>query len=185
LLRDIAIHGFPSVAWLQQDDPFKAVLDIKADGRQDYAFFRTGKIAYRDAQGELAFAPPVTRQHDFVHWLARVKTELGCQIDREIVLTADQYRQLQRQCPAAFEPEISHPNIWFNAPDQDRLSEFRPACWSRGIISGTSVIPPHKLNEMLLPKPRTGTREKRRDRTTPIGGLAPRHGKVVDLRPEA
>lgn len=165
------------------DDPFKAVLDINADGRQDYTFFRSGKIAYRNAQGVLAFAPPVIRQHVFVKWLARARTELGCRIDSEIVLTADQYRQLQRQCPASLEPEISHPYIWLNAPDRGRFFEFRPACWSRGIISGTSVIPPHKLNELLPPKSGTKTQESRGDRTSPIGEVKPMQGEDLALRP--
>ena len=167
------------------DDPFKAVLDINADGQTDYAFFRTGKIAYRNAEGELAFAPPVTRQHIFVKWLLRARTELGCQIESEIVLTADQYQKLQRQCPATFDGEISQPYIWLNAQKAGRVFEFRPACWSRGIISGTSVIPPNKLNELLPPKPGTETREGREDPDTPMGKITPRHGDIVDLRPEA
>ena len=167
------------------DNPFKAVLDINADGRQDYAFFRTGKIAYRNARGTFAFAPPVTRQHVFVKWLAKARTEHDCRIDGEIVLTGAQYRQLQRHCPAVAETQISQPYIWLNAPGERRVFEFRPACWSRGIISGTSVIPPNKLNELLPPKPGAEARERRGDLGTPIGRLTPAGGKRVDPPPEA
>ena len=167
------------------DDPFKAVLDINADGRQDYTFFRTGRIAYRNAQGGVAFAPPVTRQHVFVKWLARARNELGCHIEGAIVLTDVQYRQLQRQCPAVSETEISQPYIWLNAPGERRVLEFKPACWSRGIISGTSVIPPNKLNELLPPKSGVKAPQRRGDLRSPIGALTPARGKRVDPPPEA
>lgn len=144
------------------EDPFKAVLDINADGCGDYTFFRTGKTAYRNAQGKLAFAPPVTPQHDFVKWLARTETESGCRIDREIVLTAAQYRELQRHCPAAFERDTAQPYIWLNAPGDDRLVEITPECWTRGTISGTSVIPPNKLRE-LLPSKRAEIQDEDRE----------------------
>jgi hypothetical protein len=85
LLRNIAFKGCPSVECPHPSDPFKAVLDINADDYQDYAFFRAGKIAYRNTGGELAFAPPVTRQDVFVKWLDQLKSLPTCHIDTQIV----------------------------------------------------------------------------------------------------
>jgi hypothetical protein len=133
-------------------DPFKAILDIDDDGHRDYTFFRTGAIAFRNAGGELDFAPPVTRQDVFVQWRDQVAGPTECRIDTPIVLTATQFRKLQKQCPTAWARDVTQPYVWLNAPGRERIFEFAPACWARGTISGTSVIPPHKLKEMLPPK---------------------------------
>ncbi len=134
------------------DDPFKAVLDINEDGYQDYTFFRTGRIAFRDAGGNLAFAPPVTRQDVYVKWRDAIQGAPACRIDASPVLTAGQYQDLQRLCPAALDRAVTRPYVWLNAPGRERIFDFSPACWARGTISGTSVIPPHKLKELLPPK---------------------------------
>lgn len=151
-------------------DPFKAVLDINADGLRDYTFFRVDKIAYRNTRGEIDFAPPVTRQDVFVKWLARIKSDPACRIDDEMVITAGQYRQLQRHCLGAFARDIAQPYVWLNAPPKGRLFEFAPTCRARGILSGTSLIPPHKLKELLPPKRARATVEKQGARPMPAGG---------------
>ena len=133
-------------------DPFKAVLDIDDDGHRDYVFFRTGAIAFRNALGELDFAPPLTRQDAFVRWRDQVAGPTECRIDASIVLTAAQFRELRKHCPNSLARDVSQPYVWLNAPGRERIFEFAPACWARGTISGTSVIPPYKLKEMLPPK---------------------------------
>jgi hypothetical protein len=151
-------------------DPFKAVLDINDDGLRDYTFFRVDKIAYRNARGEIDFAPPVTRQDVFVKWLARIKSDPACRIEDEMVITAGQYRQLQRCCPEAFERDIVQPYVWLNAPQKGRLLEFAPTCRARGILSGTSVIPPHKIKELLPPKRARAPVEKQGAHPPAAGG---------------
>lgn len=133
-------------------DPFKAVLDINNDGYPDYTFFRTGEIPYRNDQGQLDFAPPVTRQHDFAKRLSQIETDGDCRIDEEMVVTADQYRKLKALCSAAFGQETSMPYVWLNSAHHGRVYGFEPECRGRGTISGTSVIPPIKLQELLPPK---------------------------------
>ena len=133
-------------------DPFKAVLDINHDGFPDYTFFRTGAIPYRNDRGELVFAPPVIRPHDFAQWLKRIKRVADCRIDDEMVLTTDQFMALKSICPAAFDQAVSKPYVWLNAQQHNRVYEFQAECRDRGTISGTSVIPPNKLKDLLPPK---------------------------------
>jgi hypothetical protein len=151
-------------------DPFKAVLDINDDGNHDYVFFRAGKIAYRNTGGKLAFAPPVTRQDEFVKWLDQSETRPTCQIDTQIVLTAGQYQTLQGFCPQVLGDEISQSYVWLNAPGQGLVFEFAPECWDRGKIGGTSVIPPNKLRELLPPKGTPGSHAAGEKPQTDIGG---------------
>ncbi len=134
------------------DDPFKAVLDINDDGLQDYTFFRTGRIPLRNTAGELDFAPPVTPQHVFAEWRQRDRPATACRIQTQTVLTAAQYRDLRRLCPAVLTQDVSQPYVWLNAPGKTPIFEFTPTCRNRGLISGTSVIPPRKLKELLPPK---------------------------------
>jgi hypothetical protein len=143
---------YPIVECPHPVDPFKAVLDINDDGLGDYTFFRVGRIAYHDSRGQLAFAPPVVRQDVFVRRLARWTRPPACRVDEEVVLTAAQYRQLQARCPEVFTLAIAKPYAWLNTPAGERLLAFEPACWARGRVSGTSVIPPAKLRELLPPK---------------------------------
>ncbi len=133
-------------------DPFKAVLDINEDGRRDYTFFRTGRIPFRNDAGDIDFAPPVTPQHVFAEWRQRAEHPALCRIETQTVLTAAQYRDLQRLCPAVLTRDVTQPYVWLNAPGKPPVFEFTPACRNRGVISGTSVIPPHKLKELLPPK---------------------------------
>jgi hypothetical protein len=148
---------YPILECPHPEDPFKAGLDINDDGYQDYTFYRTGKIPYRNDFGELALAPPVTPQNEFAAWLAQVKSDPDCRIDQEVVLTAAQYRKLQSVCPAAFGDAMSKPYIWLNSKEHGSAYDFEPECRNRGIIGGTSVIPPNKLKELLPPKPASGS----------------------------
>ncbi len=142
------------------DDPFKTVLDINEDGHREYTSFRSGKIAYRNGHGMLDFAPPVLRQDQFVEWMARVNMDPERRFDKDIVLTAAHYRELIRVHPMVFDRDTTKSFVWLNSPDHGRVFDFDPACWERGKISGTSVIPPHKLKELLPPKAERSPRDR-------------------------
>jgi hypothetical protein len=132
-------------------DPFRANLDINNDNYIEYTFIRTGKIAYYDDFGGLLFAPPVLSQTKFTELLAQLKFGNNCRIDAEIVLTAAQYRQVKSICP---DYDICRPfksYVWLNSSRHGRLYDFEPQCWNRGLIVGTSVIPPNKVKELLPP----------------------------------
>jgi len=134
------------------DDPFKAVLDINHDGYADYTFFRTGKIAYRNDRGDIAFAPAVTPQHQFARWITLAAENPECRPQEEIVVTAAQYRAIKARCPSADDIQTSKPYVWLNSFAHGPVFGFEPTCWPRGKIRGTSVIPPNKLKELLPPK---------------------------------
>ncbi len=152
------------------EDPFKAVLDINDDGFRDYTFFRSGRIAFHNADGGLDFAPPVMRQNAYVKWRDKIRHAPTCRLDAPVVLTAAQYRDLQRHCPNLPYRDPTRPYIWLNAPGKNRVFEFAPACWVRGTISGTSVIPPYKTKELLPPKRAQGTHQDRLYGLTPADG---------------
>ena len=104
------------------------------------------------SHGEIDFAPPVTPQHVFAEWHQRPARSTACRIDTQTVLTAGQYQALQHLCPAELTREVTQTYVWLNAPGKAPVFEFTPACRNRGVNSGTSVIPPHKLKELLPPK---------------------------------
>lgn len=134
------------------DDPFKAVLDINEDYRWDYTFYRVGRIPYRNKRGRLAFAPPVTRQDVFRKWLSQVARVPKALFTRDIVLTAQQYRQLGNLFSEFITEEPTQSYVWLNAPHCGTVFSFDPVCRVRGTVSGTSVIPPHKVKDLLPPK---------------------------------
>jgi hypothetical protein len=135
------------------DDPFKAVLDINNDGYSDYTYFRSDQIAYRDDHGELAFAPPVLKQHQFVQWLAKFENCSECLFSFEVVLTAAQYSEIKWLLSSVnMDIQTGKEYVWLNSPEHGPVYAFNPACWRRGTLIGTSLIPPSKLREMLPPK---------------------------------
>jgi hypothetical protein len=134
------------------DDPFKAVLDINNDGNPDYTYFRSDHIAYHDDHGQLAFAPPVLKQDQFIQWRAQIENRPECLFSGEVVLTAAQYAEIKRLYPYSMNTQTTKDYIWLNAPEHGPIYAFNPACWKRGTLIGTSVIPPNKLREMLPPK---------------------------------
>lgn len=152
------------------EDPFKAVLDINEDEYEDYTFFRTGKIAYRNDSGTLDFAPPVLKQEKFAKWLEQIKADPVSGFDKEIVLTAAQYRELLDLFPKGFDRDTTKSYVWLNSPEHGRVYTFDPICWTRGKISGTSVIPPHKLKELLPPKVEVTSPDRRREDHSFTGG---------------
>lgn len=139
------------------EDPFKACLDINNDGYQDYTFFRRGKIAFHDAEGELSFAPPVLPQHQFAALMGQIEKSGICRIEDEMVLTADQFKEASSICPDYFNVSSLKSYVWLNASGHAPFYSFDAQCWKRGKISGTSVIPPQKIKELLPPKMGKGT----------------------------
>ncbi|MGD9252008.1 MAG: hypothetical protein PVG19_12315 [Desulfobacterales bacterium] len=134
------------------DDPFKAVLDINNDGYSDYTYFRSDQIAYHDDHGELAFAPPVLKQHQFVQWLAKVENCPECLFNFEVVLTAAQYSEIKWLYSIDMDIQTRKDYVWLNSSEHGPFYAFNPACWRRGTLIGTSLIPPCKLREILTPK---------------------------------
>jgi hypothetical protein len=134
------------------DDPFKAVLDINNDGYSDYTYFRSDRIAYYDEDGKLAFAPPVLRMDQFVQWRAQIENRPECRFNEEVVLTAAQYSEIKWLYYSTMNTLSTKNYIWLNSPKHGPIYSFDPACWKRGTLIGTSVIPPNKLREMLKPK---------------------------------
>ncbi|MDJ0784877.1 MAG: hypothetical protein QNJ22_23125 [Desulfosarcinaceae bacterium] len=134
------------------DDPFKAVLDINNDGNSDYTYQRSTQIAYYDDHGMLAFAPPVLDPHQFTQWRAQLEARPERRLNDEVVLTAAQYAEIERLYPPATKTGTTKSYVWLNASEQRPVYAFDPACWKRGTLIGTSVIPPNKIREMLPPK---------------------------------
>lgn len=134
------------------EDPFKAVLDINDDGYPDYTYFRSDRIAYYDDHGKLAFAPPVLKQDQFLQWRAQIEDRPESRINEEVVLTAAQYAEIKWLYPSAMLTQTMKPYVWLNSAKNRPVYAFDPACWKRGTLVGTSVIPPNKIREMLPPK---------------------------------
>jgi hypothetical protein len=141
------------------DDPFKAVLDINNDGYPDYTYFRSNPIAYYDDHGELAFAPLVLKQAQFVQWRAQIENRPEGRFNDEVVLTAAQYSEIKWLYPSAMDTQTTEDYVWLNSPEHGQVYAFDPACWKRGTLIGTSVIPPNKLREMLPPKTGLASRD--------------------------
>jgi hypothetical protein len=134
------------------EDPYKANLDINNDGYQDYAYIRTGKIAYHDEQGNLSFAPPLLSKKEFSKLMMQLENSSTCLIDKEVLLTARQYKKLKDICPEAHHLNVTKSYVWLNSPKHGKIYVFDSHCWSRGKLRGTSLIPPNKLRELLPPK---------------------------------
>ena len=141
------------------NDPFKAVLDINNDGYPDYTYFRADQIAYHDDHGHLAFAPPVLKQDQFVHWRAQVENRPECLFNDEVVLTAAQYSEIKRLDPSTMDTQTTKDYVWLNSLEHGPFYAFDPVCWKRGTLIGTSLIPPNKLREMLPPKAGLASRD--------------------------
>jgi hypothetical protein len=141
------------------DDPFKAVIDINNDGYPDYTYGRSGQIAYYDDHGKLSFAPPVLGQDEFVQWRAQIEDRPNSRSSAEVVLTADQYAEIKWLSPSAVEPQDRKAYVWLNSTEHRPVYAFDPACWKRGTLTGTSVIPPNKIRDMLPPKTSLASRD--------------------------
>jgi hypothetical protein len=134
------------------DDPFKAILDINNDGYSDYTYFRSDRIAYYDDHGDLAFAPPVLKMDQFEQWRKQIENRPEFRFNDEVVLTAAQYAEIKWLYYSTMNIQSTKNYVWLNSPKHGPIYSFDPACWKRGTLIGTSVIPPNKLREMLQPK---------------------------------
>ena len=130
-------------------NPYLAHLDINSDDYIDYTFKRKGGVAFRNEKGLLAFSPPLLSDIDFKHLKDKIENNSTCKINDPVVLTANQYRELMRlgleSCNLTLEKEY----IWLNSPYRKKPFQFNAAAWIRGLIRGTSLIPPNKVKELL------------------------------------
>jgi hypothetical protein len=117
-----------------------------------YTAARTGEIPYLNHRGSLSFAPSLMSQTEFRELLAQIERDADCRIEKEIVLTASQYRHFRELCPAAGERDAPKSYVWLNASEYGKIYHFDACCVSRGEIIGTSLIPPLKVKELLVPK---------------------------------
>jgi hypothetical protein len=133
-------------------DPFLAHLDINEDDFIDYTFERRGGVAFRNADGLLAFSPPLLSENAFSRLKDRIRNNSTHRLDDSIVLTADQYRELMK---SGFKPDhltLKKDYIWFNSPYMEMPFQFNAAPWVRALITGTSLIPPDKIKQILYPR---------------------------------
>ena len=130
-------------------NPFLAHLDVNEDGFIDYTFERKGGIAFRDAKGLLAFSPPLLSENEFSCLKDRIINNDTHELNDSIVLTTDQYRELMK---LGFEPNdlaLRKDYLWFNSPHMAMPFQFSAASWVRALITGTSLIPPDKIKDVL------------------------------------
>lgn len=129
-------------------------VDVNDDGYPDFIYTRNGVIPYYEQDGSLSFSPPFATEEEFLEILKSTK-EYGDKIsNREIVFTNAQYQQFSQVCPNCVVPNFPEDLkdfVWFNSSKHDRTISFNSQCEHKGEISGTSLIPPIKIKE-LLPK---------------------------------
>ncbi len=133
-------------------DPFRAALDINRDWHWDYSFQRTGSIPFSDPLGNAGLAPPLLSSQQFKKWLDALAGQDQCLLKRQVVLTAGQYKALRSRCMKTTWPVVHKTYVWIKDPQKPDFFEFDARCRERGLISGTSVIPPNKVRELLPPK---------------------------------
>jgi hypothetical protein len=130
-------------------NPHLAHLDINEDGFIDYTFERKGGIAFRNAKGLLAFSPPLLSENEFSLLKYRLTNGNTHKVKESIVLTADQYRELMKLGLKPDKLELKRDYLWFNSPYREIPFQFNAAPWIRALITGTSLIPPDKIKELL------------------------------------
>ena len=108
-----------------------------------------GKYKEFITKGVLAFSPPLLSETEYKHLKDKIQNNSTCKINDSVVLTAVQYRELMRlgfdSCHLTLEKEY----IWLNSPYQKMPFQFNAVPWIRGLITGTSLIPPSKVKELL------------------------------------
>jgi len=130
-------------------NPRLAHLDINEDGFIDYTFERKGGIAFRNAEGLLAFSPPLLSEIEFSRLKDRIRTGNTHKIDESIVLTADQYKELMKLGFDIESLKLKKDYLWFNSPYMELPFRFNAVSWVRALITGTSLIPPDKIKDLL------------------------------------
>ena len=131
------------------DNPFLAHLDVNDDGFGDYTFNREGRIAFRNTLGLLSFAPPVLSETEFKRLKDLMENSDIRAIKKSVVLTADQYRELNDFSFDANDVSPKNEYVWLNSPYRKTPFHFDAVPWVRGLIKGTSLIPPNKVKELL------------------------------------
>lgn len=131
------------------ENPLWARLDINDDGFYDYAYPKTGDIAYMDEGGQTLFAPHLISSEDFNKLKEQIKADDSCSIKREMVLTVKQYNELRQICQQLHQRQTSYRYVWLNSAKYKNPYYFDARCFTRGRIAGTSFIPPNKVKEYL------------------------------------
>jgi len=88
----------------------------------------------------------------FAQWRAQIESRPECRFSDEVVLTAAQFSEIKWLYYSEMDTQLTKDYVWLNSPEHGSIYSFDPACWKRGTLIGTSVIPPNKLREMLQPK---------------------------------
>lgn len=135
------------------DNLLIAHIDINDDGFRDFSYRRSNFIPYYSSKGDLRFSPPPLSEKrvqkilkdDAPHNCAGLQKNLS-----NSVITGSQYATLQKKYPNCITklPEKKQ-FIWFKSEENVPFF-FIPQCQNRGVISGTSLIPPLKVKELLL-----------------------------------
>ena len=131
-------------------NPLLAHLDINEDGFVDYTFERKGGIAFRNTKGLLAFSPPLLSENEFSCLKDRIINNNTHKLNESIVLTTDQYRELMKLGFVPDDLALKKDYLWFNSPHMEMPFQFNAAPWVRSLITGTSLIPPDKIKDLLI-----------------------------------
>jgi len=132
-----------------EKNPMLAHLDVNEDGFIDYTYERKGGVAFRNLKGLLAFSPPLLSEIKFTRLKERIKSNCNYKLDDSIVLTTDQYRELMKLGLESYNVEPEKDYIWFNSHYMAMPFQFSAVPWIRALLTGTSLIPPDKIKELL------------------------------------
>lgn len=141
---------YPIVECPIKEKPHMARIDINDDGYWDYTFQRQQGIPYKDASGVLRMAPLAITDDDFERRFGN-KNEMRRLADFERVFTRSQFKILQQEIKDLSVYPVTKAYVWIHSKSQGPFFEFDAVCRPRGVLQGTSVIPPHKAKEWLTP----------------------------------
>ncbi len=137
------------------DDALRVNVDVNNDGFSDFSYNRGGAIPYYDEDGSLSRSPPLATSEEFLEILREAADGGSLAFSQEIVFSLEQYQQFIYTCPecaASFSPLELKDFVWFNSSKHGRTISFYSQCEQKNEISGTSLIPPMKIKELLPQK---------------------------------
>lgn len=135
-----------------RDAPYVAHLDLDGDGTPDYSYRRKGGLGYRNDRGRLSYTPPPLLPEEYDAVKRGTSPWSDCQISGSAVINSEQFRTLKQQCQIDCQPQILRSFVWLNPPGSGNCFSFDAQCVPKGLLRGTSVIPPLKIKELLPPK---------------------------------
>ncbi len=142
------------------DDALRVNVDVNNDGFYDFSYNRRGAIPYYDEDGSFSRSPPLATSEEFFEILREAADDGGYTFSQETVFTLAQYQQFVHTCPecaASSAPLELKDFVWFNSSKHGRTISFYSQCEQKSEISGTSLIPPMKIKELLPNKEQDGT----------------------------